>query len=100
MKNNFSPPYITGQKCFICGSASGYGDVQTCPQCGQGGILDVQYDYDAVRKHLTRAILQSRPFDHWRYKELLPIPEAYRFRIYTWAGHRCMMFRGLHRILG
>ncbi len=79
MKNNFSPPYITGQKCFICGSASGYGDVQTCPQCGQEGILEVQYDYDAVRKHLTRAILQSRPFDHWRYKELLPIPEGIPF---------------------
>jgi threonine synthase len=80
MKNNFSPPpFVTGQKCFMCGSVYGYGNVQTCPQCCNEGILDVQYDYDAVKKHLTPAALQSRKFDHWRYRELLPIPDGIQF---------------------
>ncbi|MBL7996987.1 threonine synthase, partial [bacterium] len=69
------PPFVAGQRCFKCGSASDYGNVQTCSQCGIDGILDIQYDYDSIKKYFTRDILQSRKLDHWRYKELLPIPE-------------------------
>jgi threonine synthase len=48
----------------------------TCPACGPAeGILDVQYDYDAVRRLLNRRSLTSRCASHWRYRELLPIPE-------------------------
>ncbi len=48
----------------------------TCPDCGPvEGILDVLYDYDEVRRLLTRKSLRKRPFSHWRYRELLPIPE-------------------------
>jgi threonine synthase len=37
-------------------------------------MLDVQYDYPAIAKHLTRRSLAKRPeFSHWRYRELLPI---------------------------
>ena len=74
--HKFAPPlYVTGQKCFICGSVYSYGNVQTCPKCGIEGILDVCYDYDEIKKHLTPATLLSRKFDHWRYKELLPVPD-------------------------
>jgi threonine synthase len=37
-------------------------------------MLDVQYDYPAIAKRLTRRSLAKRPeFSHWRYRELLPI---------------------------
>ncbi len=68
-------PFVTGLKCFVCGNQFEYGNIQTCPKCGIEGILDVQYDYDSIKKLLTAASLQTRKFNHWRYKELLPIPQ-------------------------
>ncbi len=43
-----------------------------------GGILNVRYDYAAIRPLLTRRVLSRRPEQsHWRYRELLPIrPES------------------------
>ena len=37
------------------------------------GPLEVAYDYDRIKKSLTRAAIQSRPKSMWRYRELLPI---------------------------
>jgi threonine synthase len=37
------------------------------------GPLEVAYDYDRIKKSLTRAAIQSRPKTMWRYRELLPI---------------------------
>ena len=37
------------------------------------GPLEVKYDYDAIKADLTREVIQSRPPNMWRYKELLPI---------------------------
>jgi threonine synthase len=68
---------VTGLKCLLCGATFENGNLHTCPKCGILGILDVQYDYDWIREKLTRSALADRPFNHWRYRELLPIsPEA------------------------
>ena len=37
------------------------------------GPLEVVYDYDRIKKALTRESIQSRPKAMWRYRELLPI---------------------------
>src|SRR5579864_8361030 len=37
------------------------------------GPLEVAYDYDRIKKSLTRAAIQSRPQTMWRYRELLPV---------------------------
>ena len=37
------------------------------------GPLEVAYDYDRVRKSLTRDGVHSRPKTMWRYRELLPV---------------------------
>ncbi|NLA95648.1 MAG: threonine synthase [Clostridiaceae bacterium] len=48
----------------------------TCPQCGESGILDIDYDYDVIRQALSRESLRH---DHdnsmWRYKALLPLED-------------------------
>ncbi len=68
-----SPQYVTGLRCFVCSKITAYGNVHTCPSCGIEGILDVQYNYRAVGKSLTPEVLSTRPHNHWRYRELLPI---------------------------
>ena len=37
------------------------------------GPLEVVYDYDRIRKSLTREALATRPETMWRYRELLPV---------------------------
>ena len=37
------------------------------------GPLEVAYDYDRIKKSLTRAAIESRPKTMWRYRELLPV---------------------------
>jgi threonine synthase len=37
------------------------------------GPLEVVYDYDRIKRSLTREAIQSRPKAMWRYRELLPI---------------------------
>lgn len=66
------PPYVTGLTCLVCGTTYPYGNVLTCPACGPSGILDVRYDYDGACGPLASEI-GRRHFDHWRYRELLPI---------------------------
>jgi threonine synthase len=64
---------MTELVCLVCGRREAPGNVQTCPACGPAGIFDVRYDYDAVARVLTREALATRPANHWRYRELLPV---------------------------
>lgn len=71
--------FVTGLKCVFCEGAYPAGRHLTCPRCGLTGILDVQYDYPAVARVLTRRALAVRPDrTHWRYHELLPVRAASR----------------------
>jgi len=65
-------PYVTGLRCFVCGKTYPNGNLHTCPDCGIQGILDVQYDYSAIGRALTKKALEARALDHWRYRELIP----------------------------
>jgi len=44
-----------------------------CPVCG-GEWLDARYDYEALRERLPD-LLAGRPFNMWRYWELLPLQD-------------------------
>jgi threonine synthase len=68
--------FVTGLQCVFCGVTYSTRVPYTCPACGITGMLDVQYDYPAIAKRLTRRSLTKRAeFSHWRYRELLPIRE-------------------------
>ena len=70
--------FVTGLKCVFCGTVHSTRVPYTCPRCGIAGILDVEFDYSAIARHLTRRRLAGRSEQsHWRYRELLPIgPDA------------------------
>jgi threonine synthase len=40
------------------------------------GPLEVVYDYDRIKRTLTREKIQSRPKSMWRYSELLPVADG------------------------
>ncbi|HET8956607.1 MAG TPA: threonine synthase [Solirubrobacterales bacterium] len=42
-----------------------------CPACGEG--LDVDYDYDLAKRRIGERPLAERPWNIWRFEELLPI---------------------------
>jgi threonine synthase len=68
--------FVQGLHCVFCDSLIPARVAFTCPGCGITGILDVEYDYAAIARVLTRRTLASRPDrSHWRYRELLPIRE-------------------------
>ncbi len=59
-------------KCLDCGYSSPYHpNSKTCPSC-DGQWREAEYDYPAI-KRIYPAVLLNRPFDLWRYHELLPV---------------------------
>ncbi len=59
-------------KCLDCGhNAPYYPTSTTCPKCNSQW-REAEYDYEIIGKTLP-AKLVSRPFDLWRYRELLPV---------------------------
>ncbi len=62
---------MLGLKCRECGRVYPKEVIFVCEYCF--GSVEVDYDYDAIRKSLTKASLANRPKSLWRYRELLPI---------------------------
>lgn len=63
--------YVKGLKCRECGREYPKEVLFVCEYCF--GSLEVNYDYENIKKQLTKETLLSRPKTMWRYKELLPI---------------------------
>jgi threonine synthase len=63
--------FVKGLRCRECGSETPIAPLHVCETCF--GPLEVAYDYDAIRRVLTRELIESRPRNLWRYRELLPV---------------------------
>src|SRR5258708_15103885 len=64
-------PYFSNLKCRECGRLYPKEAIHVCDF--DFGPLEAAYNYDAIRKVLTREAIESRPRTMWRYRELLPI---------------------------
>jgi len=59
-------------RCIDCGHKAPYSPTETaCPQCGSQW-REAEYDLKTLSKKLPLQ-LSNRPFDLWRYHELLPV---------------------------
>jgi threonine synthase len=65
--------FVAGLTCHLCGAKYPAEALWVCAECL--GPLEVSYDYEAVRKVISRGLIQSRPQSLWRYLELLPVEE-------------------------
>ena len=63
--------YMKALKCRECGREYPLTATHVCEF--DFGPLEVAYDYDRIKKSLTRETILARPKTMWRYRELLPI---------------------------
>ena len=66
---------VLNLKCLICGKEYQPHEVDyVCPDHGTDGILDVQYDYDLIRRRISQGdLLHNTDHTIWRYRPLLPV---------------------------
>ena len=63
--------FMKALKCRECGREYPLAATHVCEF--DFGPLEVAYDYDRIKKALTKTAIQSRPNSMWRYRELLPV---------------------------
>jgi threonine synthase len=66
-----SSSFVRGLKCRLCGQAYPISATNFCTE--DFGPLEVDYDYAAVAEALSHAKVEARPFNMWRFQELLPL---------------------------
>ena len=62
---------VTGHRCVECGREYRTDPLYVCEFCF--GPLEVTYDYDTIKRTMNRRAIESRPWNMWRYRELLPL---------------------------
>ncbi|HEX9921276.1 MAG TPA: threonine synthase [Anaerolineae bacterium] len=67
--------HVIGLKCLICGKHYRLDEIEyVCPDHGDEGIVDVQYDYDRIGRRISQGdLLYSTDYSIWRYLPLLPV---------------------------
>src|SRR3989441_11697884 len=63
-------------RCRECGKTWGNQPRSLCEDCFSP--LEVTYDYDSIRRLVSRQLFASRTPNLWRYRELLPLPAAFQ----------------------
>jgi threonine synthase len=63
--------FVKGLECRECGEKYPKQPLHVCEACF--GPLEIVYDYDAIKKSISREKIASRDRNLWRYRELLPI---------------------------
>ncbi len=58
-------------RCHLCQTVFPPTALWVCDRCL--GPLEVSFDYDVVANTISRAAIEARPRNLWRYRELLPI---------------------------
>ena len=68
------PTFVTHLECSLTGERYEADQLQGLSRAGRP--LLVRYDLDAVKANLSRATLEARATDLWRWRELLPVRRA------------------------
>jgi threonine synthase len=71
--------FLTGLSCLRCGATYPVGRMfEGCPRCApeSPSNLTTRYDYERIRRSVSRDDIRDRPRTMWRYRELLPVDAA------------------------
>jgi len=67
-------PKLLGLRCRECGAEYELQATHVCEMCF--GPLDAVYDYEALKKVVSRERIEAGPKSMWRYRDLLPVEES------------------------
>ena len=65
---------VLGLRCRECGAEYELRATHVCEACF--GPLDVAYDYDVIRRIVSRDRIEAGPPSMWRYRDLLPLEDG------------------------
>lgn len=89
--------FVNGLKCRECNREYPKQPVAGCENCF--APLEVDYDYEAISRVISREAIASRAKDMWRYRELLPLDDQPRIGLAT-GGTPLIRAERLARVLG
>ncbi len=71
--------YIKQFKCTKCHRVYSKNEkLLVCPECGDSGIIDIEYDYEAIKKVVNKAYFtENKDYSIWRYLPLLPVEREF-----------------------
>ncbi len=64
---------VRGLVCRECGREYPVEPIHVCEFCF--GPLEVIYDYDEIKRNISRSKIEEGPKSLWRYIDLLPVEE-------------------------
>ncbi|MCK5387988.1 MAG: threonine synthase [Candidatus Izimaplasma sp.] len=69
--------YVKNYECTICHKTFDKNMIiNTCNECGEKGILDINYNYDELKKVLTKDYFKNNTdYTMWRYKYLMSVKD-------------------------
>ncbi|MEM3736537.1 MAG: threonine synthase [Candidatus Bathyarchaeia archaeon] len=86
-------------RCIGCGEIYSKEEVvYTCRRCGD--LLNIEYDYPAIKRELRLDELSERPLGVWKYRKLLPITNPHLAVSLMEGGTRLHRCEGLATKLG
>ncbi len=91
--------FLTHLECTACGTTYPADQlITTCPACGK--VLYARYDLAGAAAAMSREALASRPWDLWRYREVLPVRDTDNIVSLGEGGTPLLPAPGLGRELG
>jgi len=73
--------HVKGLICKACKKEYAKEPIHVCEFCF--GPLEVNYDYEAIKKIVTKQSIESGPPSMWRYEALLPLDEPPKVGLHT-----------------
>ena len=94
--------YIKGYRCTVCGKFYQTKEpMLTCPDCGEKGILDVEYYYEALKTILTKDYFKNNhDYSMWRYSPIMGIEKDHIPEMLKIGGTPLIKSRNLKEELG
>jgi len=69
--------YVKNYECTLCHKTfDKTSKLNTCDECGEKGILDINYNYEALKQVINKEYFKANPdYTMWRYKYLMSVKD-------------------------